>query len=116
MVIGDQRSAAGNECHSGFVKADSALWRFGLRRWVQDLHDLAQDLDNRSFMHIQPSGELFDSLNAPQLTRYLAGLTVYVAVAQHAPFSSAASFRASSGVPRSASRIFAKARTTKMLI
>ena len=30
-------------------------------------------------------------------------------------FSSPASFRASSGVPRSASRIFAKARTTKML-
>jgi hypothetical protein len=52
---------------------------------------------------------------SPQLTRYLAGLTVYVAVAQHAPFSRAASFRASADVPRSASRIFAGAQTTKML-
>jgi hypothetical protein len=70
-------------------------------------------LYDRSFMDVQPVSELFDSLSAPQLTRYLAGLTVYVAVAQHAPFSSAASFRASSGVPRSASRILTKARMTR---
>jgi len=57
-------------------------------------------------MDIQAIRQFFDSLNVPQLTRYLAGLTVYVAVAQHASFSRAASFRASAGVPRSASRIF----------
>jgi len=37
----------------GLVKTNFAPWRLGLWAWIQDLHDLAQDLHDRCFMHIQ---------------------------------------------------------------
>ena len=54
----------------GLLKTNSALWRFGWRWWrIEDLHDLLQDLHNRSFMDVQPGSELF--LKCSQLPRKL---------------------------------------------
>ena len=47
----------------GLVKTNFAPWRLGLWAWIQDLHDLAQDLHDRCFMHIQPGSELFLKCN-----------------------------------------------------
>jgi len=72
------------------MKTDSAQGRLGWWRWrVQDLDDLFQHLRNRRFVKVQSEVSFF---------------------------SSAASFLASWGLARSASRILANARTTKMLI
>ena len=54
----------------GLLKSNSALWRFGWRWWrIEDLHDLLQDLHDRSFMDVQPGSELF--LKCSQLPRKL---------------------------------------------
>jgi hypothetical protein len=41
------------------VKTNSPSWRFWLGRWIQDLHDLPQNLYDCRLMHVQAGCQLF---------------------------------------------------------
>jgi hypothetical protein len=41
---------------SGLVETNSASWWFWIGRRIENLHHLAQDLNDRSFVDVQSSG------------------------------------------------------------
>ena len=70
------------------LEPDFPLWRIRRqRRRVQDLHEILKDVDDGCFVRVEPAGKLF---------------------------LKASSFFASSRVPSNVSRIFTKARMTRL--